>query len=105
MKYDHLVSFRVTADGSQFIMASYTFDEKGNLSYKITQTSDPISQETMEAFFEFMKIVQKINTQFKGAPTIYIGKKEFFAAEVSVDSDKIELTLAERKEKEAVKPK
>jgi hypothetical protein len=58
--YTHNYEFNAGTEGNIFIKGECEFNTDGLMSYKITQSSDPLSPDTLKHFMEFMDLLHKV---------------------------------------------
>ena len=75
MEFTHTFEFEIGQLGDGYIKGECKFDIDGKLSYKIGQSSVPVSQESLEYFNEVMELLHKIFETTKGISVIKVKLK------------------------------
>lgn len=75
-QFTHTFEVDLGADGGQFIHGQIEFNQDGKVSYKIEESSIPISKDAMSKFMEFCNICQSIYYSLNGIKKIEIIQKE-----------------------------
>ena len=73
--FTHTFEFELKTDGSQFIKGQVEFNEDGEVSYKIEDSSIPLAKKTMSYFNELTDFLQKIYYSNGGIKRIEIIQK------------------------------
>lgn len=73
--FTHTFEVELKADGSQFIKGEVEFNEDGEVSFKVEDSSIPLAKKTMEYFNEIMNLLQKIYYSNGGIKRIEILQK------------------------------
>jgi len=74
-QYTHNFVFS-TSDGGKFLKGECEFNTDNKLSFKFNSFSEPISEDTIGLFTEFMGLCHKIFNSEEGIVKLSINKKE-----------------------------
>jgi hypothetical protein len=73
--YTHNYEFSIGTNGEQEIEGECEFDTDGLLTYKISNSSDPLPKVTLEYFTRLMDLLHEIYVTTGGIELIRIKKK------------------------------